>query len=65
MTWQAVNFLQKMAREYETGRKDGPTGILSEMTRTATSETGFKSPFAFEPMRRKMYLPEQKTEMDA
>ncbi|KAI5273124.1 AB-hydrolase YheT [Aureobasidium subglaciale] len=54
----AVNFLQKMAREYETGRKDGPTGTLSEMTRTATSNTGFKSPFAFEPMRRKMYLPE-------
>jgi hypothetical protein len=54
-----------MAREYETARKGGPTGILSEMTRTATSESGFKSPFAFEPMRRKMYLPEQEMEIDA
>ena len=58
MARQAVNFLQKMAREYETGRKDGPTGVLSDMTRTATSNSGFKSPFVFEPMRRKMYLPE-------
>ena len=47
-----------MAREYETDRKDGPTGVLSEMSRTATSDAGFKTPFAFEPMRRKMYLPE-------
>ncbi|THX01159.1 AB-hydrolase YheT [Aureobasidium pullulans] len=61
----AVNFLQKMAREYETARKDGPTGTLSEMTRTATSNTGFKSPFVFEPMRRKMYLPEQSIKIDA
>jgi hypothetical protein len=53
-----------MAREYETDRKDAPTGILSEMTRTATSNTGFKSPFAFEPMRRKMYLPELGMEQD-
>ncbi|KAG9830431.1 hydrolase, alpha/beta fold family, partial [Aureobasidium melanogenum] len=54
----AVNFLQKMAREYNSGRKDGPTGTLSEMTSKAISNSGFKSPFVFEPMRRKMYLPE-------
>jgi len=53
-----------MARDYDSGRKDGPTGVLSEMTRTATSNTGFKSPFVFEPMRRKMYLPELGTEQD-
>lgn len=45
-----------MAREFLGDKLEGPNGTVSERTARAESEIGYKSPFAFEPMRRKMRL---------
>lgn len=48
-----------MASEFEGGKVDGPVGTVSERTATAESTSGYKSPFVFEPVRRKMRLEAQ------
>lgn len=53
---QAVNFLQKMARDIKGGVVDGPHGTVSTRTAMAESGSGYKSPFFFEPVRRKLRL---------
>lgn len=45
-----------MAREIELSNIDGPSGTVSARVASAESSHGYKSPFVFEPMRRKMRL---------
>ncbi|GAB7354861.1 hypothetical protein MBLNU459_g5236t1 [Dothideomycetes sp. NU459] len=52
----AVSFLQSMARDIDTSNVQGPHGIVCEQTAKASSGSGYKCPFVFEPMRRKLYL---------
>jgi len=53
---QAVNFLQKMAKEVDSGVLGGPNGTVSARVEAAESASGYKSPFVFEPVRRKLRL---------
>lgn len=52
---QAVGFLQKMAREMNLGNVD----IADSATEVEAKTSAYRSPFVFEPMRRKLYLEEK------
>ncbi|KAL1311081.1 hypothetical protein AAFC00_001290 [Neodothiora populina] len=52
----AANFLQKMADDIDVGKIDGPKGTMAPRAAVAENATGYKSPFVYEPVRRKLRL---------